>query len=103
MNLPKPSQTSQVTRVECIGKLDLHAGDFVHVKLGGDLGPGNGVWIPSTADLYEAFTAWRPLMEKRGVDMIVTHHLVSTALIEPKINLSTWPPKLFADKLKNDQ
>lgn len=90
------------TRIETVQKLDLHDGDIVHVKVGGEI-QVNGMaqtWVPSQDDLVETFVAWTNAlaeMDDTGtrVGLIVTHHLIEPSVLGSKLNVSRWPPTVL--------
>ena len=83
-------------RTETVKKLSLSEGDILHVVVGGDIHDSNGdlvTWVPSVEDLTEVMDAWGDVLPE-GVQMIISHHLVEPTILESKVRMASWPPKV---------
>jgi hypothetical protein len=69
-------------RIATVRRLDLHAGDILHVALGGDLGDDLPPWIPSPEQIREEAAAWEAVVPE-GVQVVVTHYLFKIEVVSP--------------------
>jgi hypothetical protein len=82
-------------RIETVKKLSLQPGDILHIKVGGDLKMDHDTvtWVPTIEELEAFAVLWHGVLPD-DVGAVVTHHLVDEEIVQSRIRVNSWPPKV---------